>query len=504
MRSKANHTQKNQSLVFFSIFSYTSLNMEPNTWKEHPQNEIPREPIISLKKRALFFIGIITLMLFGGCIIVQQITQDDTYNSSEHTQVTLEPKKPEGLLKRLGQFVFNKQTPLEGQKDDRINILLLGMGGQGHDGPYLTDTIILVSIKPSTNEIAMISIPRDLGVTIPGYGIKKINHANAFGEAEKPGWGAAKATEIIEKTFEIDIQYYGRIDFAAFEQMIEEVDGITVNVEKSFVDLEYPAPNEQFQTVSFQKGIQVMDGKTALTYARSRHGNNGEGSDFARSKRQQQILLALKEKVLSTQTLTNPIKIKNIIETLDTHITTNMEFSDMLALLKLAKELDTSNIIRLTIDDSEGGYLTSGSTLLPKSGTFDGINYAIKHIFDDEAEVIPPNISVIEDTTPDQKTTVITDTINIAVLNGTWHVGLAARVKKTIEEKNIPITTVGNTNTRPIIKSGIYVLNKDIPKDIQQHITTQINLPQVYTSPPSSTIPENTDMLIVLGEDFIE
>ena len=132
----------------------------------------------------------------------------------------------------------------------------------------------------------------------------------------------------------LDLHYYLRMDFKAFEEIINEVGGITINVDNNFIDQLYPAANNEYQTIQFNKGIQTMDGKTALIFARSRHGNNGEGSDFARSKRQQKIILALKEKILSFSTLTNPIKINNIRKTLEKNIRTDIEFSDIMSLLK--------------------------------------------------------------------------------------------------------------------------------------------------------------------------
>ncbi|MFH1286415.1 MAG: LCP family protein [Candidatus Magasanikbacteria bacterium] len=248
------------------------------------------------KKRRLFLFLLTCFLLFGSFLVTKAMQTEIPDDPMAYDPVTLEPKKPEGLLKRLKHFIFQKEVDLEGQEEDRINILILGMGGPGHDGPYLTDTIIIASVKPSNGQIAMISIPRDLGVNIPKYGWRKINSANALGEVNKPNWGAAYTTELIENTFDIDIHYYARVDFKAFEEIIDEVGGITVNVDRSFVDREYPAAADKYQVVSFTKGEQKMEGNDALKYARSRHGNNGEGSDFARARRQQKVLLAPKGK----------------------------------------------------------------------------------------------------------------------------------------------------------------------------------------------------------------
>ena len=143
------------------------------------------EPPKKKRGRIFLFLLIGTILFVSGCvgrIFIERTLPNDPL---AYDPVTLEPIEPEGLLTRIKHLVFSKEEPLAGEKQDRINILLLGMGGPGHDGPYLTDTMIVASIQPSTGEVALMSIPRDLGVDIPGHGWYKINHANAFGEANQ-------------------------------------------------------------------------------------------------------------------------------------------------------------------------------------------------------------------------------------------------------------------------------------------------------------------------------
>lgn len=469
--------------------------------EEQIVQELPKKSQ-KIKKFFAVFFALFVVMIGSGFVISKYALDRDPADPFTYDPVTLDPKSPEGFFKRLGYFVFSKEAPLKGETVDRINLLILGQGGPGHDGPYLTDTIMIVSIKPSTNQIAMISIPRDLGVNIPGHGSYKINHANHFGEKDQANWGAAFATEVIEKTFALDISYYVRIDFSAFEEIIDEVDGVSVNVDKSFTDYEYPAANDKYQVVSFKKGVQTMNGKTALMYARSRHGNNGEGSDFARAARQQKILLALKEKLLSFQTLANPVKINNIIESLDSHITTNMEFPEIMAHLKLAKSLDTDQIITLVLDNSTDGYLQNGRSsegayiLEPKTGNFDQINYVIEHIFEEIAEA--------PDTTPSQVEPLIDNAV-IEVQNGTWRAGLAARVKKSLELEKLEVPHIGNAITRPQVKSGIYnISNAPQNADIIQKLQQTLALPILQNPPEGITTESDTDVLIILGENYNE
>lgn len=450
-----------------------------------------------------FIAGIIFLVLisFG----YTAMPEESSNNPADYNPVTLEPKKPESILRRIGQAVFSKERPLEGEKNDRVNVLLLGMGGLGHDGPYLTDTIMIASLKPSTRQVALISIPRDLYVKIPNAGLMKINNANSIGEIKKTGWGAAFAAEVIEDTLDIDIHYYARIDFKAFAEIIDEVDGITINVERSFTDHMYPAPKDEYQIVSFKQGQEKMNGERALKYARSRHGSNGEGSDFARARRQQKMLLALKEKAMSFGTLTNPIRIHDIIKSVDTHLTTNMEFADMMALLKLGRELDqTGNVVTLVLDTSPNGFLKSGYTtdgafiLQPVEENFNRINAAISNIFTDGG------LEKIADTPSQKKPEISFAETEIEIQNGTWSLGMAARMKDRLEDRKFTVGEIGNALIRPQPSSGIYSLS-DAPKtDVLNALSAELRIPVKDSLPSGVTFATSSDILIILGEDAKE
>ncbi|MCF6276771.1 MAG: LCP family protein [Candidatus Magasanikbacteria bacterium] len=453
------------------------------------------------KKRSKFFLFLIVfvLLLLGG-YTARAITSNSSNNPDDYDPITLEPVRPEGIFQRLKYFVFNKEVKLEGEKDDRINILLLGMGGLGHDGPFLTDTIIIASIKPSTGEVAMISIPRDLGVYIKGEGWWKINHANHFGEKQKSNQGGAFATEVISDTFNIDIPYYIRVDFKAFEKIVDDVGGVNVFVENAFKDSQYPAEDDLYKTISFAQGEQEMNGETALEYSRSRHGNNGEGSDFARARRQQQVILALKEKVFSFSTLANPLKIYNIIKTLDRHITTNMEFADIVTFMKVIKEdLDTKNIKTFVLDNSPNGYLknivgANGAYMLqPKTGDFGEINYLIANIF--EAQPQKPQI-VAEQNSPKYYSDA-----KIEIQNGTWIAGMAARLENKLEKKGFDVGELGNTAERPQQLSGIYIIGSDQKTDTAKALKEELGI-SIRKLPNNLTFTSSSDILIILGTDF--
>lgn len=461
------------------------------------------------RKRTAFLILLILGLTF---VTIACVSGKNDENLPEdplaYDPVTLEPKAPESFLKKLSQVVIPGGGDLA-KEDDTINILLLGMGGIGHDGPYLTDTIMIARIKPSTNQIALISIPRDLAVEIQGKGLQKINHANSLGEADKPGWGAASATELIEKTFDIDIPYYIRIDFTAFEEIIDDMGGVSVNVDRSFTDNNFPAGGGTVMTIHFDAGTQTMKGRTALQFARSRYGNNGEGSDFARAARQQKILSAVKDKALSYNTLTNPVRIKRMMDTLERHMTTNMEFSEILSLVRLMKDMDDAKTTTLVLDNATSGLLyehtdeTAGYLLFPTAGNFKKINKAIEHIFDSEYDTLVNDAKKSDTPRADGQT----KEILVEIQNGTWRAGLAARAKARLSEEEFTVTSLTNADAaiRPIAASGIYrVSKKSNVIGAIRLLQKQLKLPIKQAMPEGVKPVDGVDIIVVLGDDYIE
>lgn len=352
----------------------TPLNSHPNGTERPPKHHRLRWSLTTVG-------GIIlVILIIGGWLAYRAISVVNTRKLDNANGKV-------GFLTQLGHLVTNDRQ-LQGEENDRVNILILGIGGPGHDGPYLTDTMLVASYKPSTNQLALLSIPRDLVVNIPGYDYRKINNVLSIGRDIKyPGGGEALTVKIVSDTFNIPIQYYALMDFTGFEEVINQVGGVDVTVEDAFTDYEYPTENYGYQTIHFNAGSQHMDGATALKFARSRHGNNGEGSDFARARRQQKILEALKEKLLSVGTLINPKKISDILGSLGSHSQTNMEVWEMIRLAKLVKNIKHDQIINEVIDSSINGFLRNDTgqggafILVPKDRNYQDIQFLAQNIF---------------------------------------------------------------------------------------------------------------------------
>ncbi len=471
-------------------------------WQNYPLDPPPQSP--KIKRWAFLIIG---LAIFGLLIFRNYTMTKWPTNPSAYDPITLKPKKI-GFLETVRNFIFSSDKVLAGQNEDRINILLLGIGGPGHEGPYLSDTNIILSIRPSVNQVAMISVPRDLAAKINGHGLKKINNANAFGEAEKSGNGGEYARKIFEETFNINIPYYARVDFSAFKELIDNVGEIIVNVERPFTDTSFPDNNDALRTVSFDAGPQQMNGERALTFARSRHGNNGEGSDFARTKRQQLVLASFKKKLLSAGTFLNPITLQKVISSLSKHINTNLDFGQIMFLINMAKTIDSREMKTLVLDDAPNGLLKpligqDGAYLLaPKNNSYAEINSAIQNIFN---ATNTPAVSA-----PDQNKaapiSMSIPTAKIEIQNGTWRVGLAAIKKQELEKDGLYVSAVGNSVKRPIATTIIYIINTNTPKNITTAVMAKLNasstphLPEWLQSAYNAS-GSSSDIIIIFGED---
>lgn len=292
------------------------------------------------------------------------------------------------FIQQLTHLVTSGSQTLQGEDQDRVNILILGIGGPGHDGPYLTDTMIVASVQPSTGQVALLSIPRDLVVDIPGYDFRKINNVLSFGRDQQyPGGGEALTVKVVSDLLDVPIQYYARVDFTAFKDIVNRVGGVDVTINRAFSDFSYPDESHGYQTVRFAAGPQHMSGDTALKFSRSRHGTNGEGSDFARSARQQKLLVGLKEKLLSFGTLANPKRISDILGTIGQHSQTNMEVWEMVRLAKIAEKVNGDTIVNKVLDDSQNGLLKPATgqngafILVPVSRSYADIQFLAQNIF---------------------------------------------------------------------------------------------------------------------------
>src|SRR5438876_48533 len=281
---------------------------------------------------------------------------------------------------------ISTQSPLSTQTgymstSDRVNILVMGYGGSGHDGAYLTDSMVVMSLMPQSHHTTLISVPRDLWIQYPpnSGNYSKINaiYPIASKNNADPVGGADAAAQKVSLITGLDVKYWMTINFAGFRDFINAIGGVDVNVPDSF-KANYPANddptiNASWKKVQFTKGLHHMDGETAIEYARARYviNNPAEGSDFARSARQQLIMKAALSKLKDWHTWPSFF---SALDALKHTIYTNLSLAD---LTQFALKMDLNNAHRVGLSFSN--VLTDGTSsdgqdiLLPKNGDWNAI-----------------------------------------------------------------------------------------------------------------------------------
>jgi polyisoprenyl-teichoic acid--peptidoglycan teichoic acid transferase len=263
------------------------------------------------------------------------------------------------LYQRLTDLISSQTggSKLIGERDGQINVLLLGIGGPGHDGPYLSDTIILAQIRPEEKKATLTSIPRDYLVNTKELGQRKINAVFAESYAKHEDWDRAGESirEVVEKISGLEVPYFAVIDFKGFEKTVDLLGGVDIQVERTFTDYTYPDSKFGYiPPVTFKEGPETMDGKRALIFARSRHAAGPEGTDFARSVRQQKILSAAKSKLVALNIIADSGKINELFTIVGDHFHTNLSPGQMLRAYGLTKDFSAENVVSLSLDPSGG------------------------------------------------------------------------------------------------------------------------------------------------------
>jgi len=251
------------------------------------------------------------------------------------------------------------------EEKEKLNFLFLGIGGEINPAPNLTDTIIIINSTPRAENSVAISLPRDLLVKVPNKNY--YTKINAIYQND----GIESTKNIIKEITGLEIDYYLVLDLESVKNLIDKLGGIDINVEEDIYDPQFPSQNNSFETFSLKKGVQHLDGETALKYIRTRHQPQG---DFSRIKRQQQVISALKNKILSLNFIWNFPTILSIWNTLQKHAATNIGLTDIKYAWNLAKKtsLDEINFNTiappLVISDTAILGNETASVLVPKAG----------------------------------------------------------------------------------------------------------------------------------------
>lgn len=401
------------------------------------------------------------------------------------------------LVKILFDFSITNVVFFFGENLDtdaygHTNILVMGIGGGEHQGPDLTDAMMLVSIDKKNKSTVMLSIPRDLYAEADGLWKGKINTVYAVAKAHyKDSEKALEETQkTVEKILNIPIHYYAKINFSGFEKAIDSLGGIDVYVDETISDPFYPNDKtDGYKPFYIEKGQYHMDGALALKYARTRQTT----SIYNRDKRHQELISALKEKLLGNGSISED-KIKDMLFALKNDVETNISVRQMISLAEIQKNADASLIKYYQLHDDPskcGGWLYptiaqdgyGGYILVPVGEKYDKVQ--------DMANILINNSELMN------------APVKLQILNGTPR-PIAAKLKSIFTRHCLDITRFGNAKTNTVQKTTYYIknpVNKNFIYMLQRFIPGEITpeVPVVYTAPPYES---DADVIIEMGADY--
>ena len=436
----------------------------------------------------LFTAGLVVFFLVvagtAGLFVFDQVRQhiaasdvlpDFTIEHEETDSVVYEPGKP---LPRWNGT-------------ERVNLLVMGIDQRrGEQGPWRTDTMLVLTIDPVTMSGGMLSIPRDLWVPIPGYEEGRINTAHYLGEVyDYPGGGAALAAKTVQYNFGVPIHYYARVNFTAFEQLVDQIGGIDVYVEEEIADSLYPDEAYGFDPLYIPAGWQHFDGEMALKYARTRHTSGG---DFDRAKRQQQVILAVFEQVTRLDLLPQlAARAPELWKTLQDSVVTDLALDQIIALAQLASEVNPENIRYSVVDEHYTQFWKTPDgqeVLIPVR---ERIRELRDYIFTAETS-LPQQAD-------DPSTRLEAEAAAVEVLNGTTMEGLASLTAEYLQQQGLLVTSTGNADRSDYPESLVIVYTGKTYTG--EYLARFLGLPLtavVHGADPNAEY----DISIILGSDY--
>jgi len=382
---------------------------------------------------------------------------------------------------------------------NRVNVLVMGIDEREYEeGPWRTDTLLVLTIDPISKSAGMLSLPRDLWVPIPGYKEGRINNAHFLGQVyDHPGGGPALAVQTVEYNFGITIDYYVRVNFTAFEEMVDLLGGVDVYVEKAINDPTYPSSDPAdpygFDPLYIEAGWQHFDGEMALKYARTRHS---EGGDFDRADRQQKILLATFNKARQPNELLRlASKAPEMWRTLQGALVTDLNLEQIIALAQLASEVKP--------DDIRYGVLDEHYTRFVETPDGQQVLFLVRENMRELRDYIfTTKIPVSDepgDVTQDDPSSIREEGAIIQVMNGTTREGLAGLTTDYLRIEGFEVITPTNADRSDYGETLVIVYTSKT--NTAEHLVKLFGLPStavVHGPDPNSPC----DISFILGEDF--
>jgi LCP family protein required for cell wall assembly len=443
----------------------------------------PIAPIIRMWAFRASSAAIIITMIVGGLLFTQSyITLHKVLKGGAKTAAALQTNVDPSLLK--------------GEGDGRINILLLGRGGGSHDGPDLTDTMMVASINPVNDTSTLISVPRDLWVDVPNQGAMKINAAWETGEFKYEGKIAPGSTnpnaiaagynevdQVVENVLGITINYNMIADFQAFQQVVDTLGGITINVPTELYDPTMAWENGN-NPVLASPGWQTFTGSQALNYVRSRETT----SDFARAQRQRSMIVSIKQKAETLGVVSNPVKIAGLFSALGNNVSTDISLGDADKLYNVIKNINNSNVTSIGLAGAPNNYITTqdlnGQSIdVPIAGMF---NYSAIQAFV-RSQLQDPYI--------------LRENAPVLVLNGTTEQGLDTSMSTTLKSYGYNVVGSGDAPTTNYDQTMVIDLSGGKDPYTRHYLEQRFNTTAITSLPDKSIQTNGAKFVIILGND---
>lgn len=370
-----------------------------------------------------------------------------------------------------------------------INVLLLGTDARPDevDVPR-TDTMILLTFDAQHQTAGLLSLPRDLWVPIPGFGYEtKINTAYQLGELEGyPGGGPQLAKDTVSSFIGQPVQYYARVNFQGFVELVDLIGGVDIVVPKAIYDDAYPTDDYETTVFELDAGQQHMDGATALKYVRTRNVDD----DYARAERQQQVIRAVADKVMRADMLPTLLtKLPRLAYTMRSSIETDIP---MALQVDFANYLGGSSLreVRQLVLDSRYGeetYADNGAWILLPDRT--KVRTALAGFF------APPSTvsSAVAISDPNW--------VRIEILNGTGEPGVAARTRDLLQSQGWQVVSIGDADRSDYGRT--LIINYGVPDELVSRVGQDLELEPNLSSLHGLDVSVPIDVRIVVGRDFL-
>jgi LCP family protein required for cell wall assembly len=394
-------------------------------------------------------------------------------------------------------------TKLKGEADGRVNILLAGDSADdpNHAGADLTDSIMVLSIDTKNHTGFMLSIPRDLWVDVPGMSDQKINAANDmtnFSQSGYPNGGMGQLEEIVQTDLGIPIDYYALIDYTAFKDAVDAVNGITINIQS-------PDPRGLYDAYTHLKlpnGAVTLTGQEALDLARAR-GDDADGdisygfpnSDFDRTQHQRQMLVALAQKASTVGVVANPIKVTHLFDAFGNNVQTDFNLQDALRFVQITKGINLSNLQSLTYTDTGTNPL-----LTPYTDPSSGQEVLVPEAGVDDFSQLQQYYQQLTSNNP-----VVREAPTVVVLNGSKIIGLAHKEETSLQADGFNVVAIADANNE--YPSTMIVDNSDGQKPNSKKVLQHLFPGTTVTSDTGSTEAGEAqgytaNFVVILGDNW--